>query len=177
MKPIEETVRNNVKNKMAQLGLRQTELAARAKVPHQSIYKILRGIRVPSLAILSKLAIALECETHELLQDEKPDVSNFSRKDILEIVTTAIEIQKLKVAFKDFTKATPSALADLVAKFGGWNFLYDYLQEELEIRSEAERDYQRLRDSLRVDTSKKDLSIAKNKMLISKMIAKKGSEL
>ena len=162
---------------MAELGLRQTALAARAQMPHQSIYKILHGLRVPSLTVLDRIAKALDCSADELLSEASNEKSPLSRRELQEIVSTAVEIQKQKQAFAGFTKATPLALSDLVSRFGGWNFLFEYLQEELEIRAEAERDYQRLRDSIQANASPKDLSIAKNKMLISRMIAKTGRDL
>jgi transcriptional regulator with XRE-family HTH domain len=172
MKPVEEIVVGRLKEAMQAKGMSQTDLARVSGLPHQSVYKIIHGKRFPTLPVLEKLAIALGMDVADLVCREDRVRIETSKNEIFDLFRMALKIQQQKSAFEGLTKTTPTGLVEIVQRFGGWDFLFEFLREELEIREEAEKDYQRLRESLTQGVSAKEISVVKNRMIVSKMIAK-----
>lgn len=172
MKSIEQITREQIIAKMNEKNISQMELARRTGLPHQSIYKIVHGKRFPSLAVLEKITLALEVPLSKLVSRKDHDEMDLSKEDIFEVLKAAVSFHRQKSAFEGLTRATFTQMTELIYRFGGWNFLYDFIVEEMAIREEAERDYRNLRDSLKMDVSPEEISKIKNKMIISKMIAK-----
>jgi len=62
-----QTVGKNVKQFREALGLSQEQLAFETELHRTYISGVERGIRNPTVLVLSRLAKALKVETHELL--------------------------------------------------------------------------------------------------------------
>ena len=170
MSNLDNVIVENIKARMKSLSLSQVELARQAGIPHQSIYKILKGLRSPTLQMIEKISPSLQCTPDELLKSANSQ-NNFSKEDLLNVFYSFMKTHQEQTFFSELTKATPSDLKKVVNRFGGWNFLFDYLIEELEIRKEARNDYIQLRDSLNEKMNNNEVSETKRKMIISKMIS------
>ena len=170
MSNLDNVIVENIKARMKSLSLSQVELARQAGIPHQSIYKILKGLRSPTLQMIEKISPSLQCTPDELLKSANSQ-NNFSKEDLLNVFYSFMKTHQEQTFFSELTKATPSDLKKVVNRFGGWNFLFDYLIEELEIRKEARNDYIQLRDSLNEKMNTNEVSETKRKMIISKMIS------
>jgi DNA-binding Xre family transcriptional regulator len=161
----------NINKKILELRINQTQLSLKAGMPCQSIYKILKGIRTPTLIIIEKLSMALECTPAELLTDSS-ELGKFSigREELSDLFRSALQEVKTKSLFSNLKKTSPAEVCRLVEKFGGWDFLYEYLVEELEIRHEAEKDYKKLKDCINENMTSLEVNEIKKRMIITKII-------
>lgn len=172
---VELLVIKNIKDFLSQRNMNQSTLARRSKMPDQSLCKILKGQRSPSLKTLEKIACALECKVGELISENPTQSNEITKEYISELIAKAIEDKNLKEVFRGL-KVSPYLLIDVVERFGGWDFLYNYLVEELAIRNEAEIEYKKFKEEFELCDSNTMFKQAKRKMIISKLIEKANME-
>ncbi len=153
-------------------GFTRTVLARKAGMPIQSISKIMTGQRSPTLETLTKIATALDCSVSDLLLDEDIKTQRNQNQSVTSLIADAVKQFKKSQPFSSLTLCTPETLIDLVERFGGWNFLYQYLLEDIELRVAAEKEYQKMRTELLSDETDEAAHERKKKMIIANLIAR-----
>ncbi|MCB0415545.1 MAG: helix-turn-helix transcriptional regulator [Bdellovibrionales bacterium] len=134
MLTLKDIFKQNLNRLIKEKGLSQRDLALRIGLVPQALNKYVKGSRYPGLDILEKLASGLGVSPIELITP--PPKKN-------ERVEQNLQLQ--------LDEEQTRELIFLVNKFGGWNFLYRYLKEELAIIEKNEKE-------LNLDVAKKEIS-------------------
>lgn len=72
------TLGENIRTRLLVLQMRQSELATRLGKDRAWVSRVVSGQENPTLETLTQLAVALECEEHELLADAPPSSTRSS---------------------------------------------------------------------------------------------------
>lgn len=169
---IQKFALNKISELMRDRGLNKKSLALKSGLPAPSVYKVFSGQRAVTLNFLERVAVGLECSLAEFLPPPHSLEFQFSKEEFQKVLQTVLVNLRTNSLFEGLTSTEQADLDKLVKQFGGWKFLLNYLREELEIRSEAQSDYNKLRDSITSDMSLREISSIKKKMIVANMISK-----
>ena len=175
---IREFALKKISHFMIKRGLNKKRLAEKSQLPPPSVYKVFSGQRAVTLNFLEKIARGLECSIGEFLPPPQSLDLEFPREELqkaLQHTLTNLKTRnslKSSGVFDELTTGEQTHLQGLVNRFGGWKFLLSYLEEELEIRQEAQRNYKSLRDSITSNMSMDEVQSIKKNMIVTNMISK-----
>ena len=90
--------------------------------------------RHPNLESLEKLALALLWEPYELIKKDLPSSFNpYDKEEVYKVFESAVMTTRRQSLFKNLSLIKADELEDIVHRFGGWDLIFGFLKEELEL--------------------------------------------